>query len=183
MRTSRGNISFVSRFNEPSESPSESSWRSCVRIGDFSVAHKVPREGWETIVQQVIGDFATSLHAKAQIELKLIALSARLRYLEGALAEVRSRGAFVVSIQSLAPEPVELLKPIQIVVQQSGEDYIATFFDANINASGETQEEAVANLKDLIVGSFETLEAISGKLGPGPSRQLAVLSQFLKRSQ
>jgi predicted RNase H-like HicB family nuclease len=88
-----------------------------------------------------------------------------------------------VPIQSLAPEPVELLKPIQTLLQQSGEDYVATFLDANINASGETQEEAITNLKDVIVGSFDALEASSDKLGPGPSRQLAVLRQFLNRSQ
>ncbi|GAF95929.1 unnamed protein product, partial [marine sediment metagenome] len=35
--------------------------------------------------------------------------------------------------------------------------YIATFFDANISASGDTQTEAIFNLKDMIVGTFEIL--------------------------
>jgi hypothetical protein len=181
MRMSRGNITFVPGFAKISEPSAESGWEGCPRAFDLPTQPGTLSEGWEDAIRQAVGDFVNILQTKAQTELTLIAISGRLKCLEVSLAEMKSRGAVVVPIQSLAPEPFELLKPIQAVVQQIGEDYVATFFDANINASGETQEEAITNLKDLLVGSFETFAGITDKLGPGPSRQLAVLRQFLKR--
>jgi predicted RNase H-like HicB family nuclease len=179
----RGSLTFVGSLSEPSESPVGSSWEGCGRVGDFRIEPGLPSEGWEEAARQVFGNLADILLTRTQTELKLITLNTRLKCLESALEEVRSRAAVVIPIQSLAPEPFELLKPIQSLLQQSGEDYIATFLDANINASGETQEEALTNLKDIIVGSFEALESMPDRLGSGPKRQLAVLRQFLKRSQ
>jgi len=87
----------------------------------------------------------------------------------------------VVPITTFEPEQFELLKPIQVVVQPTGDGYMCTFFDANVNASGETQVEAVANLKSVILDTFEDLESEKKPLGPGPNQQLAVLRSFIKR--
>jgi hypothetical protein len=178
---SRGNLTFVGRFGEPSEFQTTPGWAQCSPVTPFQVEHTVPAEGWEDAAKQVLGNLARIVHTRTQTELKLVALNARVKCLESALDDVRNRAAVVVPIQSIAPEPFELLQPIQAVVQQSGEDHIASFLDANMNASGETQEEALANLKDVIIGSFEALEAIADRLGPGPKSQLAVLREFLKK--
>lgn len=150
---------------------------------EFQVERGLPAEGWEDTAKQVLENLARIVHTRPQTELRLVTLNTRINFLESALDDIRSRAAVVVPIQSLAPEPFELLKPIHALVQQSGEDFVASFLDANINASGETQEESLTNLKDLIVGSFEALQTIADKLGPGPSKQLAVLGQFLKGSE
>ncbi|MFO1475311.1 MAG: hypothetical protein U1F98_01510 [Verrucomicrobiota bacterium] len=179
----RGDLSFVGRFGEPSEFQATPGWEHCSPVKEFRVEPHLPGAGWEEAAKQVLWNLATIVHTRTQAELKLVALNTRVKCLESALDEVRSRAAVVVPIQSFAPEPVELLKPMHAIVQQSGEDHVASFLDANMNASGETQEEALANLKDVIVGSFEALEAITDKLGPGPKRQLAVLREFLKRNE
>ena len=89
----------------------------------------------------------------------------------------------VVPITTFAPEPFEVLRPMSAVIQPLGEEHLATFFDANINASGETQEEAFANLKDVLLGTFQMLERMAeSKLGPGPRRQRAVLVECIQRT-
>ena len=88
----------------------------------------------------------------------------------------------VVPITTFAPEPFEVLRPMSAVIQPLGDEHLATFFDANINASGETQEEAFANLKDVLIGTFQMLERMKdSQLGPGPKRQRAVLTECIRR--
>lgn len=100
---------------------------------------------------------------------------------ELALARAAS---IIVPISTLAPEPFDLVRDINAVVQPVDRGFTATFFDANISTSGDTQEEAVSNLKSLIVEIFEDLESeLPEKLGPEPSRQLRVLKEFLRRNR
>ena len=61
---------------------------------------------------------------------------------------------------------------------------VATFFDANINASGETPQDAIANLKDMLIALYERLgKEPRRNLGKGPSQQLAVLQQIMRRKR
>ena len=88
----------------------------------------------------------------------------------------------VIPIATLAPEPYELVRAIPVVVQPAGGEFIAAFFDANISTAGDTQEEAVANLRSLLLDMFEYLESEPPEaLGPEPTRQLGVLRAFLTR--
>ncbi len=89
----------------------------------------------------------------------------------------------VVPITTFAPEPFETTRPMSVVIQPLDGEFLATFFDANINASGETQEEAFANLKDVMLATFQILERLSeSQLGPGPKHQRAVLSACIRRN-
>ena len=179
----RNKLLFVgSGLSESSESILEESSWTCRRKRDVSPYLTRTYEGWEQAAREAATELAKILHNRTQGELRYVALSARFRALENKVSEVQSRACITVPIQSVAPEPFDLVHAIHVVVQQSGEDFSATFFDANINASGETQEEAVTNLKDLLVATFEALESMPEKLGPGPKRQLAVLKQFLRRN-
>ena len=87
----------------------------------------------------------------------------------------------VVPITTLEPEPFDLLRSIPVVVQPTDDGYLATFFDANIGMTGDTKEEAVANLRVLLADVFEELEREENRLGPQLVRQLAVLRSFMKR--
>ena len=88
----------------------------------------------------------------------------------------------MIPIATLAPEPYELVRAIPVVVQPAGGEFIAAFFDANISTAGDTQEEAVANLRSLLLDMFEYLESEPPEaLGPEPTRQLGVLRAFLTR--
>ena len=82
----------------------------------------------------------------------------------------------------MAPEPYKILQSIPAVVESSAHGFNATFFDANIGTSGDTQVEAFSNLRSLILDTFEYLEFEAQEaLGPEPARQLAVFREFLKR--
>ena len=88
----------------------------------------------------------------------------------------------VVPVTTFAPEPFEIIRPFSVVIQPNGDDFLATFFDANINASGETQEEAFAALKDVLLTTFQLLQRLpETKLGPGPRRQRAVLAAVVRK--
>src|SRR5207302_1927788 len=90
--------------------------------------------------------------------------------------------SITVPITTLAPEPFKLLQTIYVVVQPSGDEYVASFFDANVNASGSNETEAVENLKDILIHLFAFLSKLPVKrLGPSPKRQLAVLQEFIRK--
>ena len=76
-----------------------------------------------------------------------------------------SAATFWVPIETFDPEPFELRRPVSVVVQAFGNSFVASLFDANINASGETAQDAVANLKDLILALFI-------RLGKEPNQRL-----------
>ena len=52
-----------------------------------------------------------------------------------------------VPLTSLDPGRYELVREIPVVLQQSDDAFTATFFDANIGTSGDTEEEAVDNVR------------------------------------
>ena len=84
-------------------------------------------------------------------------------------------------ITTFTPEPYELLRQIVVVIHPNETGYTAGFFDANIHASGDTEEEALRNLKSVILDTFDALSTEPpDQLGPEPKRQLAVLSEFLR---
>ena len=57
---------------------------------------------------------------------------------------------------------------------------MASFVDANMNASGETQLDAIEMLKDVIASSFRLFLSKPAVLGEEPKRQLAVLRHFVR---
>lgn len=112
--------------------------------------------------------------------------------LQGLEAQVRALAARVealekqplrVPIATFGPEPFDLRKPIEAVIQSVGEeDYVASFFDANVNATGCNPNKAFANLVETLLTRLDTLERLPAeKLGKGPARQLAVLREFIGR--
>jgi hypothetical protein len=90
---------------------------------------------------------------------------------------------YVVPLATLKPEPFQMIQQIPVTVEGDGEDFTATFVEANVSASGETEADAIANFKDSLLSSYEILEAIPpGQLGPLPSRQWEVLHDVIKRT-
>jgi predicted RNase H-like HicB family nuclease len=108
-----------------------------------------------------------------RLEDQVAELSARVEHLTG---QVKT-----VCIHTFEPEPYEILRPVPIVVEPSGEEFSASFFDANISTSGETEQEAFDNIKNLILDIYDSLtREASDRLGPEPQRQLAVLRSFVR---
>jgi hypothetical protein len=109
-------------------------------------------------------------------------IAEQVQQLEAKVADLLDREAFIVPITTFDPEPFDLLKEIKAVVQRSGDDYMASFFDANVNVSGVNEVDAIENLKDMLLSRFDYLDQLPPeKLGPGPARQIAVLRTFIRR--
>lgn len=96
---------------------------------------------------------------------------------------------FVVPIVSLAPEPFSVLREIPILVtpkvmaNSDDIEYVAQFVEANVGSTGDSLEEAIANVKDRLVAEFDFLDNMAPKkLGAGPTRQLAILREVIART-
>jgi hypothetical protein len=112
---------------------------------------------------------------------RLDGLSARVQSLEEKLSQVALGAVCPTCISSFADEPYDLIRPIPVTVQEVEEGvFVATFLDANVSMTGETLPESVRELADYLLDLYDRLNELSSdELGPGPSRQLAVLNQFI----
>jgi hypothetical protein len=126
------------------------------------------------------GVFAKDIGERVDTQLRVGLLEKVVLELRDSVAELLNRRIIYVPITSLEPEPFELNRQICIVVEPDEDQFIATFFDANINASGDTEVEAVDNVKDAIITSFRRFQELGPeRLGPGPGKQFAVLRSLI----
>lgn len=87
----------------------------------------------------------------------------------------------LIPISTFAPEPFEVVKGFSVVVRPDEDGFVATLFDANISSSGETPEEAVANVKDLILMIFRDFETKDDRdLGPAMIQQKYALRGLIR---
>ena|SRR5436305_12145602 len=78
----------------------------------------------------------------------------------------------------------EVIKPIPVTIREVDGSFVASFTAANVNSSGDTWDEAVANLQSLLAGVLDLLLSHRPeKLGPAPKQQLSVLQSFIKKSE
>lgn len=96
---------------------------------------------------------------------------------------VSSPGFHAITIvEKMDSDTFSVLKPMRFNVNQiSTNDFVATFPEARISASGETPEESILMLQDMIIGRLEHLGDIDlERLGREPKRQLSVLRSYLQ---
>lgn len=87
-----------------------------------------------------------------------------------------------IPIESFAPEPYEVLRPFTAVITPLEEGFEAGFFDANIYASGDTEEEALTNLKSILLDMYDRLAQLDeSQLGPGPAKQKQMLTLHIRK--
>jgi predicted RNase H-like HicB family nuclease len=102
-------------------------------------------------------------------------LRCRVQHLE-------NRQTLVVPVETLADETFELIRPFSVVVEPAGDEFTATLYDANVSASGETTDEAVSNLKDMLLETLELFDT-GVKLGAAMQKQKAVLKSLVRQKQ
>lgn len=131
-----------------------------------------------------LGTFQERKNAFARID----ELTTRVHTLERAIDDLKERynnlkcgETFCVPVENLSPEPFVVKKTFLVVVRPSDGEFIATLFDANLGMTGDTAEDAVANLKATIVDTFDLFEENEATLGPEPKRQLAILRELIQR--
>ena len=109
-------------------------------------------------------------------------IAAQISVMMTEIEELRKTKTFVVPLTTLAREPLQMKSSIPATVEGDGEEFTATFYEANVSASGETQADAIANLKESLVSRYEFLESLpENELGPLPARQWEVLRNVLAR--
>jgi predicted RNase H-like HicB family nuclease len=133
-------------------------------------------EGWENALEQVFATFA-----KEQQE-----STARMNTLEHDISVLKERLAagcqsIIAPVESFDPDPYELDRSIKVLVIPDDGSWVATLIDTNINASGETVQEAVANLKETMIDLYEMLNERKDELGRHPARQFAFLKTVMHR--
>lgn len=146
-------------------------------------AEETRTENWTDKFRVALERLVRMIVTEREQFLRLAKLEEEVQALKTLAGQLRDSQSIVVPITTLDPEPFELLCEIRVVVQPTDDGYLATAFDVNIGITGDTQEEAVGNLKELIVDIFDELEHDEGKLGPVPARQLAVLRSLIKRRE
>ena len=135
---------------------------------------------WSDVVQDLLGSWEKTLNVTRRLD----ALAKEVLLVKNRVRHIEEGRTVRVPIQTLAPEPYSLLKPFEVVVRKCEDDFVATFYDANLSASGDTAIEAVTNLKDIIVTTLEIFEELGeSRLGPEPKRQLQILKSFIAKAK
>ena len=137
---------------------------------------------WQERVLVLWAEFAETLTPVWKEAARVEALERELMLLKERCTRLERSSPVVVPIESLAPEAFHVIKPFHVVVRPQDDQYIASFFDANLSASGETRSEAISNLKDVVIATFDILSAVDeSKLGPSPAQQKKVLGEFIRK--
>ncbi len=135
----------------------------------------------ELLYTNLMQEFTSVVSLRWEDAARLEGLQKEIALLKIRCATLERQSPILVPIQTLAPEPYELIKPITVVVRFQEEHYIASFFDANISSSGDTHSEAIFNLKDMLISMFDMLEDMDdSQLGPEPLRQKQMLREFIR---
>ncbi len=135
---------------------------------------------WDRKFSILIDTYIKESVPKWQEAVRLEALQKEIADLKGRCELLERLSPILVPIETFTPEPYEVVKPFHVVVRFQDSEYIASFFDANLSASGDTQMEAIVNLKDIITATFDILTTENEKeLGPGPLQQKKVLGEFM----
>ena len=108
--------------------------------------------------------------------LRVTALEDRFEELKRLLKD----GCVRTYIETFAPQGIAAIRPIPVSIVCDDGTFIATFFDGNINASGDTSLDAFENLKGTLLATFRFFCKRESELGSEPKRQLAVLRDFMR---
>lgn len=137
---------------------------------------------WANAVPSLIAKLVSEVVEKKKMELRFSFMESAVSELKSQLNALAAAKTRIVPIATFAPELYEILKPILVSVQAVEDEFEAGWYDANIHTAGENEEEAVSNLKSLILDYFDDLSKESSeKLGLEPTRQLLVMKQFIQK--
>ena len=137
-----------------------------------------PKPGWEIDLSELL--------VKARVEAIERDVSDLKKSINQILNIIEHTKAipFASPIVTFAPELFKLSTPLNVVLTQVENGYIASFPEANLGSSGETMHEAIENLKDLILTVYREFESMDDdSLGPAILKQKTILFNLIQRSR
>jgi predicted RNase H-like HicB family nuclease len=87
-------------------------------------------------------------------------------------------GVFKIPLHKLQSRIYELVKPIWIQIERYGDGYLVTDEDVNRHGVGSTNEDALQNYEEILLGYFESLSRRQERLSP----RLRQDFEFLRRT-
>jgi hypothetical protein len=171
--------SFFEEFNEKSESH----WQQCEEDRprtSSALAFGVSEETVRQATLELIRIWRNTFPLAGQSEV----LTKEITLIKARLHALESAQTITAQMDSMLPAPYDVIRTIPVAIQKHPDSFVATFFDANIGASGDTEAEAFSNLREMVISTFEILEENSdGHLGIEPARQLEVLRGYIRRRE
>lgn len=136
-------------------------------------------DDWESLLPKAFFDYVKEAE-KNSLTLAVLRNEKRIEALEASFGQIAER-PFMASIATLTVQGLKLKQHIPILVKPNGDDYVVSFVDANIGATGETVPEAIESFKEIMAAMFRKLRSLQASaLGPGPSGQLKILNDFIE---
>src|SRR5437016_7856262 len=109
---------------------------------------------WEITVATLFANIDTTFVPQVDSQLRLYLIEKRVARLTSAVQDLQEGRTITVPVESFEGEDVTLRKPFSIVISPDEEEFTATWFDANIGATGENPVEALGVLKQFIAARF-----------------------------
>ncbi len=132
---------------------------------------------WEEIISK-----AASGVAFAQLRARTEMLEMEIAELHAEMISLKESSPSIGVINWLPEPEYSLSNPIVVSVRMDSGEFIASFDDASIAASGETKRLALENLSSMLLSLFDMLKSRDiEKLGPLPLRQLSILDQLISK--
>ena len=132
--------------------------------------------------QRAFQDFISNYISTKWVDaLNMQMLERKMLLLEEQIRHSQNSKPKVVVINTLMSEPVIVKTPIYITISNVDDSYIAEFSDANISASGDTPDEALTNIKDIICAKYLLFKKHRvEELGKKIYQQYLILCQYIE---
>lgn len=123
--------------------------REIVREGKARQGRKVRRKTRE----QAASEKAADLIAKAMQRLNEVVadLTSAFQGLQ------HNPGSVVMKVQTLRPNTLRLRRPLDVLIEFAGPGFVAQLIDVKLSARGDSRQEAVMNLRALVVDTYRDL--------------------------
>ena len=100
------------------------------------------------------------------------------------IQRIQETHIFVIPLATLAPQPYRMLHQIPVTIKEDGDEFVASFTEASVSASGETEADAIANFKEMMLSLYEIFESTPvDRMGPLPTRQWNILRNVVQRME
>ncbi|MFC1699986.1 hypothetical protein ACFL1I_08565, partial [Candidatus Omnitrophota bacterium] len=87
-----------------------------------------------------------------------------------------------IYFQNLRHPDYVLKHPISVFLECEKNKVIATCYDIDMYGSGDSEEEAIDDLCEVITEYYESLEEDEGKLGPLPQKHWVFLKRIIEKN-